>query len=178
MTLHRITDPSSPAYPRAEQLLTASFPREEYRDLSQWRAFVATRPAFHLTLTEDGNGLLSYWDFGTFIYVEHLAVAPDLRGRGYGSLILSALKAAEPGKPIVLEVEMPEDELTRRRVRFYERNGFTLWRRREYLQPPYRKGDAPIPMRLMAYGEVKEEAFEEVKERIYMEVYGWKNCVF
>jgi hypothetical protein len=30
----------------------------------------------------------------------------------------------------------------------------------------------------MAYGEVKEEAFEEVKERIYMEVYGWKNCVF
>ena len=27
-------------------------------------------------------------------------------------------------KPICLEVELPEDELTRRRIGFYERNGF------------------------------------------------------
>ncbi len=173
MPLHRITSVSSPAYCRAERLLTDSFPRQEYRDLSEWQDCISSRHAFHLMLTEDALGLLAYWDFTAFLYVEHLAVDSSHRGCGLGSLMLDALKAGAPGKPIVLEVELPLDDLTRRRIRFYERNGFTLWPQ-PYLQPPYRQGDAPLPMRLMAYGEGNEEAFEDVKARIYKEVYGWR----
>ena len=52
--------------------------------------------------------------------------------------------------PILLEVEDPADgEWERRRVEFYRRNGFHLLSI-PYLQPPYRKGDAPLPLCLMS----------------------------
>jgi hypothetical protein len=83
--------------------------------------------------------------------------------------MLQALK--EEGRPIVLEVELPETDIARRRIAFYERNGFRLWTSRNYQQPPYRQGDAPIAMRLMAWGNLPESRFEEVVRRIYREVY-------
>jgi ribosomal protein S18 acetylase RimI-like enzyme len=171
ITLCRITSPQSTAYALAEQLLTASFPREEYRELTDWRTFAATRTRFHLTLANEVPALLTYWDFDRFVYVEHLAVAAALRSQGYGSQMLSALKAEVGERPIVLEVERPEDEVARRRIAFYERNGFRRWTERAYRQPPYRKGDAPIDMWLMACGPLPETCFDEVVECIYQEVY-------
>jgi hypothetical protein len=57
------------------------------------------------------------------------------------------------GKPVALEVELPTDALTRRRVGFYERNGFVLHGDFEYLQPPYKPGDDELPLKLMTHGE-------------------------
>jgi ribosomal protein S18 acetylase RimI-like enzyme len=171
LTLHRITSPQSAAYTLAEQILTASFPREEYRELSEWQRLSATADRFHLTLAREVPALLAYWDFDSFVYVEHLAVASNLRGKGYGSRMLQALKETTGGRPIVLEVELPEDETARRRIAFYERNGFRQWTARAYRQPPYRRGDAPIDMRLMACGPLPATAYDEVVARIYKEVY-------
>ena len=78
--------------------------------------------------------------------------------------------------PFVLEVEMPADDLSRRRIAFYERNGFTLWRDCAYMQPPYRPEDAPLPMLLMVKGNLSpEEDFQRVKQTIHREVYGVKE---
>ena len=74
--------------------------------------------------------------------------------------------------PVVLEVEMPTEEMSRRRIGFYERLGFVL-DCHVYFQPPYRKGEAFLEMRLMAHGELDlERSFEQVKTIIHQNVYG------
>lgn len=55
--------------------------------------------------------------------------------------------------PVVLEVEMPTEEMSKRRIGFYERLGFVL-DHHVYFQPPYRKGEAFLEMRLMTHGEL------------------------
>lgn len=60
-----------------------------------------------------------------------LAVDPDRRGGGYGSEIIDILKRKFPGSQLVLDMERVDDasapntEQRRRRLRFYERNGFS-----------------------------------------------------
>ena len=67
---------------------------------------------------------------------------------------------------------MPEEEMARRRIGFYQRQGFTLWDK-PYQQPPYKPGDGYLPMRLMAYGGIDpEQDFAKVRDCIYREVYG------
>lgn len=59
----------------------------------------------------------------------YFAVDEKLRGKGYGSAILSALKEKYPGTRIFLEIEKPDEHAKNnperlRRKAFYERNGF------------------------------------------------------
>ena len=75
-----------------------------------------------------------------------------MRNHGCGTQVLKAWLEAK-GKPVVLEVELPADDLTRRRVGFYERNGFVLHKDFDYLQPPYKPGDDELPLKLMPHGE-------------------------
>ena len=62
------------------------------------------------TIVRDGElaGMISYWNFGTFVYVEHFAIDPSLRGGGTGSEVLAELRRSL-GRPVVLEVERPAD---------------------------------------------------------------------
>lgn len=154
--------------------MVASFPPEEYRALDQLRLFTDTRPEFYnnLILNDDTPvGLLTYWDFNTFCYAEHFAIDPAQRNGGIGRQALTLL-CHHLQKPIVLEVEMPVEEMAQRRINFYRRLGFTLWDK-PYRQPPYKPGDDYLPMRLMSYGDINcEQAFEDVKACIYRHVYG------
>ena len=171
--IKRLISSKSPYYPFVEQLLTLSFPTEEYRPLEEWKHYTDEKKQFHNQVILDGDrpvGLITHWDFGTFCYVEHLAIAPEARNGGYGGRILQQLQA-HLQRPIVLEVEEPTEEMARRRIGFYQRHGFQLWES-PYLQPPYRTGDGLLPMHLMAWGTLREEeAFDEVKQTLYREVY-------
>ncbi len=104
------------------------------------------------------------------LYIEHFAVAPAYRNAGLGRKMLQALLSGTK-KRVCLEVEPPQDELTRRRIAFYERNGF-LYHEYPYTQPSISAGRSPIPLRIMATQPLSEEAFCEVRERLYREVYG------
>ena len=76
--------------------------------------------------------------------------------------------------PVVLEVEMPTEEMSKRRIGFYERLGFVL-DHHVYFQPPYRRGEALLEMRLMTHGELDlERSFKRVKTIIHQNVYGVK----
>ena len=174
---------SDPSYPWVEQLWLAAFPRNERRNTEAQRENVDARANFHCLLAEDEGkavGFITCWHFGDFCYGEHLATDPACRNHGYGARILSTLNAKlstqNAPMPFVLEVEMPADDLSRRRIAFYERNGFTLWRDCAYMQPPYRPEDAPLPMLLMVKGNLSpEEDFQRVKQTIHREVYGVKE---
>ena len=69
-------------------------------------------------------GLVWYWAMDGFAYLEHFAVAKTHRNAGVGAQILAEFLKFYPN--VVLEVEEPVDDITRRRVAFYCRNGMTF----------------------------------------------------
>lgn len=136
----------------------SAFPIDERRDDYLQRELADSEPKFHscAILSGDSNdfvGLLSYWDFNSYIYIEHFAIDSEMRNCGLGGDVLSQF-IKEIGLPVVLEVELPTDHLSSRRIDFYTRHGFSLWETIPYIQPPYRKGGEELPMHLMAYGAI------------------------
>lgn len=173
ISIKRITTKDSQHYNYMEELLTASFPIEEYRDLAVLRAYTDALPIFHCHIILHANtpiGLVTYWDLDSFYYIEHLAIDPNQRNGGYGRKLLNYLSEFLK-KPIVLEVEYPTEEMAKRRINFYQREGYTLWEK-EYFQPPYRVGQSNLPMYLMVQGELNPQTdFDMVRTKIYREVY-------
>lgn len=122
----------------------------------------------------DERAMLCYWHFDTFIYVEYLAVDPTLRGGGIGRRIMERL-VSDSMLPVILEVEPPTDQLTTRRVAFYQRLGFQLLPD-PYVQPSY--GVVPgMPLRLMLHSlnaPVPPPPVAEMVKLIHRHVYGQK----
>ena len=111
-----------------ESLYLGSFPPDERRPFEQIVAMLREDSVFALRLLcDDGRrvGFISCWQWPDLAYVEHFAVDPAVRGGGYGAAALQRL-CAEAGTPVVLEVEKPHDEMSRRRIGFYRRCGFEL----------------------------------------------------
>ncbi len=168
------------AYPFVETLWLEAFPDDERRATLAQRRNTDANPAFHCLLAESEGqavGFFTYWDFGRYAYGEHFATDPQVRNHGYGGQIVAAL-LRHIGKPLVLEVELPTDEMSCRRVRFYERNGLRLWAEQTYLQPPYAAGKHALPMRLMATdGLTAAHDFADIVRTIHQEVYGVQTPV-
>lgn len=166
------------AYAFLEELLHESFPQEERRDDALQRDYTDNSPFFYANVIKDGEepiGLITYWKLDDILYVEHLAVSPLKRNGGYGAKVMSHLLQTA-GVPVILEVELPETEMSRRRIGFYERCGFKLCLL-PYRQPPYRKGDDFLPMFIMYTGiEDIAASFERIKQLIYYHVYGVTEC--
>ena len=154
-------------FPEIYRIMQASFSDDEYRPYDEQLALFE-EPEYRIYYMP--AGFLAVWEFESFIYIEHFAVDPALRNSGTGSAMLQEL-VKQYQKPICLEVELPEDELTRRRIGFYERNGFVF---NEYpdIQPPISKGKSPVPLRIMTYGSaITQDTFEEMKRVLYQRVY-------
>lgn len=173
LSLRPITTADTSLYNYMENLLTLSFPSDEYRKLEELRNYTDRQERFHNNIIlNEGTpiGLITYWNFDGFYYIEHFAIDPSQRNGGFGKQVLEHI-CATLQDPIVLEVERPEEEMARRRISFYQRQGFTLWEK-DYLQPPYKTGDTWLPMYLMAYGNLtSEKDFERIRKEIYSNVY-------
>lgn len=137
----RVASPDAPCVPAFMEIFEASFPFEERRERRDWiGAFRDPRCVARLYGDEDSaRAILVFWNFGHCRYVEYFATAPSERGNGLGGAILDAFVDEAPDSPVVLEIEPPEDGLTLRRLRFYERHGFTR-DSEEHLHPPYHAG--------------------------------------
>ena len=164
-------------YKFMEELLVDAFPPEEYRQLEELREYTDRTGNFHNNIIFDDDlpvGFITYWDFDRFYYVEHFATNPALRNGGYGKRTLEYL-CNHLQLPIVLEVERPVEEMAKRRICFYERQGFTLWKN-DYYQPPYKPGDDFLPMYLMVYGDLNpEKDYEDIRHKLHTVVYGVKE---
>ena len=125
-----------PWFSQAMALYARSFPRHEQRREASQRSLFA-QPAYHFAaISEQGEfaGLMLYWESAQFLYVEHFCVLESLRGCGCGSRALQLLQ--KKGKTIILEIDPPVDDLTRRRQAFYLRAGF-LENSYAHVHPPY-----------------------------------------
>ena len=164
---------SEEMFSRAYAILEASFPTDEYRPKNEQKALFS-RPEYRMWGMEDGGeicGFAAVWELGEITFLEHLAVAETHRNRGLGAQMLQDLATFAQGR-LVLEVELPETELCKRRIGFYERCGF-WYNDYDYTQPPISKGKQPVPLRIMSYGKALTEAeFTQVRDVLYQTVYG------
>lgn len=170
MNLRRITQAGDPDFKALTALYTEAFPAEERRETAQLGRMLEEEPRMHFHVVEIGGkraGLFVYWDFGTFYYLEHLAVYPEMRNQKIGQQVLDWMREHLDGLRI-LEAEPAETDITTRRVRYYERNGYRILDK-EYRQPSYRPGGEGCALWVM--GNRTEEGLAEKLETIRQAVY-------
>lgn len=154
-------------------LMVEAFPVDERRTFDEQKALLSN-PIFDIYVCKDNQnseikGFISVYHLDDFTFVEHFAVNPKYRNLGLGHDILSNL-TARFGK-LLLEVELPKTEQAKRRIGFYERNGFYL-NDYPYIQPPISKGTNPVPLLLMTTGAaLNTEEFYKAKSMLYKHVY-------
>lgn len=166
---------SKDEFDAAYAIMMASFPPDEYRPKNEQTELFSRKEYQMWGLEENGNlcGFAAVWELGEVTFLEHLAVAETHRSRGLGAKILSELATLAQGR-LVLEVELPETELCKRRIGFYERCGF-FYNDYDYTQPPISQGKSPVPLRIMSHGNSLTEAeFTQVRDTLYEKVYGVK----
>jgi hypothetical protein len=171
----RITDTCHALFGEAWKLYLSSFPPEERRQLRTQRKIMNDAP-YHFELILDRGdrtdkrgkmgddhtggtdidlgygtfvGIMLWWSFGDMRYVEHFATVLRLRGRGVGARALGAF-TARSDVPVVLEVELPDTAMARRRIDFYRRQGF-VYNDIPYTHPPYKRGGSRVPLMLMTH---------------------------
>ncbi|MGZ2370292.1 GNAT family N-acetyltransferase [Ancylomarina sp. YFZ004] len=147
----RLIDIKHLCFSEAWVLYEDAFPLEERRLINS-QAAIMNHPNYHFELIFQIDcflGILFWWGFDDLRYIEHFATLPAHRGKGYGKEILE-LFIQRDSRPIVLEVELPENEIEQRRIQFYERIGFHLTDH-FYQQPVYNEGDLPLQLLLMSY---------------------------
>ena len=117
-------------------------------------------------------GLITFWSFADFVYVEHFAIDNSIRGKGLGGLAIEMLlKKVE--KPVVLEVEPPVGDIEKRRIAFYQHNGLYLNDQFEYFVPPVRNLKHRLYFHLMSSKrKINNIEFEKYYPQILKMVYG------
>ncbi|MGI5962906.1 MAG: GNAT family N-acetyltransferase [Lawsonibacter sp.] len=160
MKFERITSPDHPAFAQAFALYEISFPIHERR-FREKQENVLAHPEYHCeVILEAGKfiGILLYWEYEGGFYVEHFAVDPALRGQSYGSRALRAL--GKQGKPVVLEIDPPVDEISVRRKHFYQKIGFQE-NTFPHVHPPYRPGFKGHDLVIMSFpGPLNKQEYE------------------
>ncbi len=132
------------------ELYEQSFPVAERRKIDDHIRASADSQFFPLSIWEGSKlvGILFFWEWDSYRYLEYLAVNPELRGQGYGSQILHFLRDTE--HTIILEIDPLVNELSVRRLQFYERAGFALTPYR-FVHLPYRLEAQPIELLILSY---------------------------
>ena len=156
MILQRLSDENRHHFSDAFALYESAFPEAERRNIcEQERAL--TNPNYHFDLILEGDillGVMLYWETDEFVFLEHFATKPEIRGKGVGASALNLLIAK--GKTVLLEIEPPINEITNRRYDFYKRSGFVM-NPYYHIQAKYHLGDEDLELKILSYPEVLTE---------------------
>ena len=155
----------------AQQLFEEAFPEQERPPFSTIRQRDAGQ--FHFLVAENGDepvGILTYWTFEELIYVEHFAIAEELRNQGLGKAVFLNFLSQQT-EQVVLEIELPNTEEADHRMEFYASMGF-FRNPQPYTQPSYHHDGRTVPMIIMSKYELDDDEFEEIRHLLYHKVYG------
>lgn len=159
-------------YEEVWAIMEESFPVSERRSHDGQRNLLR-EPHYRLySYKTDGKtaAFFAVWEFEEFAFIEHFAVDKGSRNGGIGAVLLGQLQK-RLAKTVILEVELPEGEMERRRIGFYERNGFYL-NEYAYVQPKLCEEGAELSLKIMSYPKaISAEAFETFRDTLYRIVY-------
>lgn len=160
-------------FDEAFSIMEQSFPPDEMRPYGEQKALLSNERYKIFAAYDESEQMTSFaatWQLDDVLFIEHLATSPTSRGQGIGAKLLSYLTICEK-RTVCLEAEPPESNITRRRIGFYNRNGFYL-NEYPYIQPPISKGRNPVPLMIMTYGKrIDGDKFIKIRDLLYKEVY-------
>ncbi len=151
--------------------LVDAFPYEERRDESDEQKCFLKKQFNFCEITDDGEsvGLIVFWVFERFLFIEHIAINEEIRSKGYGSGTIELIKT-KYNLPIVLEAEFPETEMQKKRIKFYENLGFKV-NSYSYTQPSYHNAES-VPLQILSFPKLLNEKefdvfFVETRRVVY-----------
>lgn len=159
MRKSRLTQSSDDHFTDAWDLYNDAFPSEERRLLSH-QIEILCLDYYHFEVLLNENefiGILLWWDLEKFIFIEHFAIQPSFRRKGFGKLILEKF-INDDSRPILLEVELPQNRINKNRILFYQALGFKL-NDHPYSQPPLRLGSPSVDLYLMSFPSAISKPF-------------------
>ncbi len=112
-----------------KQLYNYSFPPEERWDFDMILENKDNHNYKLYSILDDDKaiGLTMLWDLDDFNYGEYLAIDKNLRGKKYGSEVLTKILEILSNKLIVIEVEpYALNEIAKKRIEWYKRFGLIL----------------------------------------------------
>ncbi len=169
-----LTDILQEDFDRVYEILKKSFPISERRPYFEQKALLSD-PLYRIYVakeekSQDIKAFFAVWIFEDFAFIEHFAVDENCRGVGLGAEVLQEL-ISKLKCPICLETEPPDNEISKRRIDFYLRNGFRL-NDYPYIQPPISEGRNKIPLMIMTFPDkISDQVFEYYKNTLYLRVY-------
>lgn len=159
-------------------ILEEGFPPSERRTKADQRKLMDLKEYTIIGLKEAGNliGLVAEWEGPEYRFVEHFVVNEAFRGNGVGSRLLNEYNDLSD-KPVVLEVEPPENDIQKKRIKFYRRNGYHLTEY-SYVQPTINADIKGVPLVLMTYpDQLTDDRFLSVKDWLFSTVYNKEKMI-
>lgn len=157
-------------------ILKGHFPTKEVKEYHYLKSLFKDKIAAAITLKEEDKiiGVLSYFDLQDLAFVDYFAISNEYQSQGLGHKMLAYFKEYI-NKPFILEVEHPEDTITKRRIAFYQRNGLHL-NTHEYVVPAMPNISQELHFLLMSYPIIiDEKTYPDLYKRILKEVYQIKE---
>lgn len=167
--LDRIKDLNDKRLSGLVELYEQAFPEGERRPTPDMLAVIASNKLHHFNSIEykqESVGLFSFWELDDFYYLEYFAIFPHVRNAGIGQAVLDCIAKELPGMQL-FEVEPAEDELTSRRVQFYERNGYTVLEKNDRILLEARDNISPLWIMGNKKPGVLEEYILKIKNNVY-----------
>ncbi len=158
MKFLNINNSSDPNFKLSWQTYFSSFPDYEKRTLSMHEE-AAKDSRFELKAIYDNEkyiGFIFYWDISPFIFIEHFAIDEKARNKSYGSKIINKVISDNPNSTIILEIDPPIDEISKRRLSFYSRLGFVNNDILHY-NLPYKKDLELYRLNLLSHGRLIDD---------------------
>lgn len=161
MEFIRISSKDDKYFNEAMKIYESSFPIFEQRTIKDQIEALKDKNFYSTIICENNRliGLLFYWKYKKYTYIEHLAISPSLRGQNYGSKILKAF--CKDNENTILEIDNPVDEISIKRLSFYSKLGFKL-QEFEHVHPPYRKGYNGHNLKIMSFNrDLSKDEYDE-----------------
>ena len=161
MEFLRITPSDEIRWNKVWELYESSFPSAEKRRYEDHLRALDNPHFFPMSAWENDDiiGIVFYWEWSDYRYIEYLAVNLNLRGQSFGSQILNQLR--KEGHTIILEIDPLVNEISVRRLQFYERAKFSLTPYR-YLHLPYRLNSNTQELLILSYPkQISKEEYND-----------------
>lgn len=161
-------------FDRFYQILSNNFPTKEIKEYNYMKDTFYAGLYQVLTLKDNDQivGIMSFYQHDDFRFIDYFAIDGSLKGKGMGSKMFQYFINLDD-KMVILEVEHPEDEQSKRRIAFYQRNGLYLNDQFEYFVPPVRNLKHRLYFHLMSSKrKINNIEFEKYYPQILKMVYG------
>ncbi len=175
ISLEFISHNNHPLLPNIQSIYEEAFPPEEKVDFSSLLPNKLTPDCifklYGILHNNEPCGMLSIVEYTSFVFIYYLAITPAKQGLGIGNKVLELIKK-ESKTPLILEVEHATQDISKRRIEFYVRNGFHV-NQYPYFQPALHQHTDAVRMHIMSYPlALSEEDFLTIKTALYEHVYG------